>query len=33
MNLDLFNNLLNKAKENNIIEKFMKELGEYLRKK
>ena len=30
MNLDLFNNLINNAKENNIIQNFIKELGEHL---
>lgn len=30
MNIDLFNNLLNTAKENNIIQSFIKELGEFL---
>lgn len=30
MNLDLFNNLINKAKENNFIQNFIKELGQYL---
>lgn len=30
MNLDLFNNLINNAKENNVIQNFIKELGDYL---
>lgn len=30
MNLDLFNNLINDAKENNVIQNFIKELGEVL---
>lgn len=30
MNLDFFNNLINDAKENNFIQNFIKELGEYL---
>ena len=32
MNLDLFNNLLNNAKENNIIKNFIKELSNSLEK-
>ncbi len=32
MNLDLFNDLFNKAKENNIIQNFIQELGNYLEK-
>lgn len=32
MNLDLFNNLLNNTKENNIIQNFIKELSNYLEK-
>lgn len=30
MNLDLFNNLINSTKENNVIQSFIKELGEFL---
>lgn len=30
MNLDLFNNLINSAKENNVIQSFIKELSEVL---
>ena len=30
MNLDLFNNLINSTKENNVVKSFMKELGEFL---
>lgn len=30
MNLDLFNNLINSAKENKFIQSFIKELGEFL---
>jgi len=30
LNLDLFNNLINKTKENNLIQSFIKELGEFL---
>ena len=30
MNLDIFNNLINKAKENNIVENFLNELNNYL---
>lgn len=32
MNLDLFNNLVNSIKENNIIQSFIKELSNYLEK-
>ncbi len=32
MNLDLFNNLVNSVKENNIVQSFMKELSNYLEK-
>lgn len=32
MNLDLFNNLLNNAKENNFIQNFIKELSNFLEK-
>lgn len=32
MNLDLFNNLVNSVKENNIIQSFIKELSNYLEK-
>lgn len=32
MNLDLFNNLLNNVKENNIVQNFIKELSNYLEK-
>lgn len=32
MNLDLFNNLLNNTKENNIVQNFIKELSNYLEK-
>lgn len=32
MKLDLFNSLINNAKENNIVQNFIKELGEYLEK-
>ncbi len=31
MNLDLFNNLINGAKENNFLQSFMKELSDYLK--
>ena len=30
MNLDIFNNLINKAKENRIVENFLNELNNYL---
>lgn len=30
LNLDLFNNLINSTKENNVIQSFIKELGEFL---
>ncbi|MBQ2835952.1 MAG: hypothetical protein IJE68_03875 [Clostridia bacterium] len=30
MNLDLFNNLINNTKEDNVIQSFIKELGEFL---
>lgn len=30
LNLDLFNNLINNTKENNVVQKFIKELGEYM---
>lgn len=30
MNLDLFNNLINKNKENNVIQNFINELGEFM---
>lgn len=30
MNLDLFNNLINSAKENKVIQSFIKELGDFL---
>ncbi len=32
MNLDLFNNLVNNVKENNIVQSFIKELSNYLEK-
>ena len=32
MNLDLFNNLVNSVKENNIVQSFIKELSDYLEK-
>ena len=32
MNLDLFNNLVNSVKENNIVQTFIKELSNYLEK-
>lgn len=32
MNLDLFNNLVNSVKENNIVQSFIKELSNYLEK-
>lgn len=32
MNLDIFNNLLNNAKENGFVQNFMKELSNYLEK-
>ena len=32
MNLDLFNNLLNNAKENNFVQNFIKELSNFLEK-
>ena len=32
MNLDLFNKLTNNNKENNIVQNFIKELGEFLDK-
>lgn len=32
MNLDLFNNLLNHAKENNLVQDLIEELGNYLEK-
>lgn len=32
MNLDLFNNILNNAKENNFIKNFMEEISNYLEK-
>lgn len=32
MNLDFFNNLINSTKENNVIQSFIKELGEFLEK-
>lgn len=32
MNLDLFNNLINNVKENNIVQSFIKELSNYLEK-
>lgn len=32
MNLDLFNNLINNVKENNIVQNFIKELSNYLEK-
>lgn len=32
MNLDIFNNLLSNAKENNIVQNFIKELSNYLEK-
>ena len=30
MNLDLFNNLINSTKENNVIQSFIKELGKFM---
>ena len=30
MNLDLFNNLIKSTKENNVVQSFLKELGEFL---
>lgn len=30
MNIDLFNNLINRTKENNVIKSFINELGEFL---
>lgn len=30
MNLDIFNNLLNKSKENNVIQNFIKEISEMI---
>lgn len=30
LNLDLFNNLINNTKENNLIQSFIKELGEFM---
>lgn len=32
MNLDILNNLINNAKENNVVQSFIKELGNYLEK-
>ena len=32
MNLDIFNNLINNAKENDIVKDFIKELSNYLQK-
>ena len=32
LNLDMFNNLLNNSKENNLINNFIKELSEFMEK-